>query len=100
MRLKKHLASPASIHGIIGKHPKMIKVLDFIRKVSPLNVTALINGETGTGKGVIAMAIHSCSDRKDEVFQAVNCASMPETLLESELFGHEKGAYTSAFSRT
>lgn len=99
MRLKKHLEHPASINGIIGKHPKMIKVLDFIRKVSPLNVTVLITGETGTGKGVIARAIHSCSSRKNEVFQAVNCASMPETLLESELFGHEKGAFTSAFAR-
>jgi DNA-binding NtrC family response regulator len=98
-QLKKQLMRPFEIEGIIGKHPLMSKVLDFIKLVGPLNVTVLITGETGTGKELIARAIHSQSIRKNKLFQAVNCASMPETLLESELFGYEKGAFTGAFSQ-
>lgn len=99
IELKRQLKHPYSIEGIIGKHPKMVKVLDFIKMVGPLNLTVLITGETGTGKDLVARAIHSCSQRKNKTFQAINCVSMPETLLESELFGHEKGAFTGAFSR-
>jgi DNA-binding NtrC family response regulator len=99
LQLKKRLAQPFSVEGIIGRHPSMIKVLDFIRVTGPLNVTVLILGETGTGKDLIARAIHALSPRKDKPFQAVNCASMPETLLESELFGHEKGVFTGAFAQ-
>jgi two-component system, NtrC family, response regulator PilR len=99
MQLKKQLAHPFTIDGIITKHPKMMKVLDFIKIVGPLNVTILITGETGTGKDLVARAIHASSHRKQNVFQAVNCASMPETLLESELFGYEKGAFTGAFTQ-
>jgi DNA-binding NtrC family response regulator len=99
MQLRKQLLRPFAIEGIIGKHPKILKVLDFIKLVAPLNVTVLITGETGTGKELIARAIHSGSRRKNKAFQAVNCASMPETLLESELFGYEKGAFTGAFSQ-
>ena len=98
-QLKKQLARPFSVEGIIAKHPKMLKVLDFVRMVGPLNVTVLIMGETGTGKDLAARAIHGCSHRKQKTFQAVNCASMPETLLESELFGYEKGAFTGAYSQ-
>jgi DNA-binding NtrC family response regulator len=99
IQLKKQLGRPFSIGGIIGKHPKMLKVMDFIKTVGPLNVTVLISGETGTGKDLIARAIHSLSSRKNKIFQPVNCASMPETLLESELFGYEKGAFTGAYSQ-
>ena len=98
-QLKKQLRRPFVLEGIIGKHPTMAKVLDFIKLVGPLNVTVLITGETGTGKELIARAIHSESPRKNKSFQAVNCASMPENLLESELFGYEKGAFTGAFSQ-
>jgi two-component system response regulator PilR (NtrC family) len=98
-QLKKQLLRPFGIEGIIGKHPLMSKVLDFIKLVASLNVTVLITGETGTGKELIARAIHSQSLRKDKSFHAVNCASMPESLLESELFGYEKGAFTGAFSQ-
>ncbi len=98
-QLKKQLLQPFVIEGIIGKHPRMAKVLDFVKLVGPLNVTVLITGETGTGKELIARAIHSESLRKNKSFQAVNCASMPESLLESELFGYEKGAFTGAFSQ-
>jgi DNA-binding NtrC family response regulator len=97
IRLKKQLARPFAIEGIIGKHPKLLKVLDLVKMVGPLNVTVLITGETGTGKELIARAIHSHSPRKNNTFQSVNCASMPDTLLESELFGYEKGAFTGAF---
>jgi len=99
IQLKKQLARPFSIEGIIGKHPKMLKVMDFIKTVGPLNITVLITGETGTGKDLIARAIHAGSSRKNKIFQAVSCASMPETLLESELFGYEKGAFTGAYSQ-
>jgi DNA-binding NtrC family response regulator len=99
LQLKKQLAQPFSIEGIVGKHAKILKVLDFIKVVAPLNVTVLITGETGTGKDLVARAIHFYSPRKNKTFQAVNCAAMPETLLESELFGYEKGSFTGAFSQ-
>jgi two-component system, NtrC family, response regulator PilR len=99
IQLKKQLGRPFSIEGIIGRHPKMLEVLDFIKLVGPLNVNVLITGETGTGKDLVARAIHATSLRKNKVFQAVNCASMPEALLESELFGYEKGAFTGAFNQ-
>jgi len=98
-QLKKQLLRPFVIEGIIGKHPHLSKVLDFIKLVGPLNVTVLITGDTGTGKELVARSIHSQSSRKNKSFQAVNCASMPESLLESELFGYEKGAFTGAFSQ-
>jgi DNA-binding NtrC family response regulator len=98
-QLKKQLLRPFVLEGIIGKHRLMSKVLDFIKLVGPLNVTVLITGDTGTGKELVARAIHSQSPRKNKSFQAVNCASMPENLLESELFGYEKGAFTGAFSQ-
>jgi len=99
IQLKKQLTRPFTIEGIIGKHPRMLKVMEFIQVVGPLGVTVLITGETGTGKDLIAQAIHASSPRKNKTFQAINCASMPETLLESELFGYEKGAFTGAFSQ-
>ncbi len=99
IQLKKQLARPFSIEGIIGNHPKIKKITDFIKTVGPLNITVLITGETGTGKDLIARAIHAVSPRKNKIFQSVNCASMPETLLESELFGYEKGAFTGAYSQ-
>ncbi len=97
--LKRQLTEPFSIHGIIGRHPKMMKVLEFVKVAGPLPVTVLIMGETGTGKDLIARALHALSPRKERPFQTVNCASMPETLLESELFGHEKGVFTGAYSQ-
>src|SRR6202521_1108312 len=81
---------------IVGSSPSLQHVLDIVKKVAKSNTTVLIRGETGTGKELIAGAIHHNSLRSARNFVKVNCAALPETLLESELFGHEKGAYTGA----
>ena len=77
----------------------MEQVFATIRKVAPTNSTVLVRGETGTGKELVARAVHEASPRKDEAFVTVHCAALPESLLESELFGHEKGAFTGAAQR-
>jgi len=83
---------------LIGVSDKMTQVFNVIRKVAPADVTVMIEGETGTGKEVAAKAIHALSPRRDKPFVAVNCAAIPKELIESELFGHEKGAFTGASS--
>jgi formate hydrogenlyase transcriptional activator len=85
---------------IVGKSAALRRVLDMVRIVAPTDATVLINGETGTGKELIAEAIHRQSERSNGPFVKVNCAAIPAGLLESELFGHERGAYTGAVSRS
>jgi formate hydrogenlyase transcriptional activator len=84
---------------IIGNSAALRRVLDMVRVVAPTDATVLINGETGTGKELIAEALHKCSDRSKGPLVKVNCAAIPAGLLESELFGHERGAYTGAVAR-
>jgi len=83
--------------GMIAKDPKMLQLCELARRVSTTNATVLISGESGTGKEVVAQYIHENSERVDKSFVALNCAAIPETMLESMLFGYEKGAYTGAY---
>ncbi|WP_353683759.1 sigma-54 dependent transcriptional regulator [Thermodesulfovibrio sp. 3907-1M] len=99
LMLRKELYEKFKINGIIGKSRKMLQVIDIVKKVTPTNATVLIYGESGTGKELIAKAIHYNSSRKDKPFIAINCAAIPETLIESELFGYEPGAFTGANTR-
>jgi two-component system NtrC family response regulator len=92
-------AQPNAFEGILGASPQMQAVFDAIRKVAPTNAPVLILGESGTGKEVVAHALHRRSAQKDGPFVAINCNSIPENLLESELFGHEKGAFTGAHTQ-
>ncbi len=85
--------------GIIGESPAIQEVLVKIEQMAPVTSTVLIEGQSGTGKELVARAIHDLSPRRGKAFIAVNCAALPETLLESELFGHEKGAFTGAAER-
>jgi formate hydrogenlyase transcriptional activator len=89
-----------STPDLIGSSPKFQAVLDKINMVAPVDCAVLIQGETGTGKEVIAQAIHAASPRRQGRFVALNCAAIPSTLLESELFGHERGAFTGAVNQT
>jgi transcriptional regulator with GAF, ATPase, and Fis domain len=83
-------------YGIIGQSPEIQEIVDVIRQVAPTDITVLITGESGTGKEVVAKTIHGASRRAQHTMVSVNCGAIPEGLIESELFGHEKGAFTSA----
>ena len=97
--LKDQLRDRFHIDNIVGAHGAMEELYKIVKKVAPTNSTVLIHGESGTGKELFAKSIHYNSPRKSKPFFAINCAAIPETLLESELFGYEKGAFTGAFSR-
>jgi two-component system response regulator HydG len=94
--LRESLGNHFDRQNIIGRSPSMVKVLEEVAQVAPSEATVLVTGESGTGKEMIAGAIHFNSPRKDGAFVKINCAAITETLLESELFGHEKGAFTGA----
>jgi DNA-binding NtrC family response regulator len=97
--LHKKLEETMTVPSIIGEHPKVKEVFRVIGKIAPTGSTVLIYGESGTGKELVARAVHDLSPRKEKPFFAINCAAIPDTLMESELFGHEKGAFTGANSR-
>ena len=97
--LKESLGKHFDRQNIIGQSPAMVNLLETVAQVAPSEATVLITGESGTGKELIAGAIHFNSSRKDGPFVKINCAAITETLLESELFGHEKGAFTGADRR-
>ena len=99
-RLKDMLHERFDFTNIIARSGKMRAILDVVTRIAKLDSTVYIHGESGTGKELVAKAIHLASDRKDTAFVALNCAALPETLLESELFGHEKGAFTGAVRST
>ncbi|PID44109.1 MAG: two-component system response regulator [Proteobacteria bacterium] len=94
--LKDRLRQEQFHHNILGKSPVMAALLDTIRMVAPTDATVLVTGASGTGKELVSSALHANSGRKDYPFVRINCAAIAETLLESELFGHEKGAFTGA----
>lgn len=98
-RLREQVGSRLSVPGIIGDHPSMQRVLKTVEQVANSRATVLVSGETGTGKELIAAAIHHLSNRRDKPFVRLNCAALAESLLESELFGHERGAFTGAQMR-
>jgi two-component system NtrC family response regulator len=98
-RLQGELKSRSDAGGILGQCPEMLKVFSTIKKIAASDVAVMINGESGTGKELVARAIHAASLRSKGPFIAINCGAIPDNLLESELFGHEKGAFTGAQAR-
>ncbi|MCZ2155200.1 MAG: sigma-54 dependent transcriptional regulator [Bryobacterales bacterium] len=98
-RLRRALSYQGVLGDLVGQSPAMQQVFSLIQQVAPSRASVLITGESGTGKELVARAIHQYSPRREGPFVAINCAALPETLIESELFGHEKGAFTGAVER-
>jgi DNA-binding NtrC family response regulator len=90
---------PGKTQPFVGKHPMVLTMIENLNKIADSNATVLIQGESGTGKEVLAHMLHEVSPRKNKPFIAINCAALPDNLLESELFGHEKGSFTGAVQR-
>ena len=98
-RLQRRLRYEGILQDLVGASPVMQQVFSLIQQVAPSKASVLVTGESGTGKELVARAIHRLSRRRESPFVALNCAALPETLIESELFGHEKGAFTDAIER-
>jgi Nif-specific regulatory protein len=99
LRLRQELSAKNRMNEIIGNSSRMQEVFDMVQRVAHSNATVLLRGESGTGKSLVAKALHHNSNRAGKPFLVVNCSALPETLLESELFGHERGAFTGAVER-
>ena len=97
--LERQLGIEGRLAGLVGQTPVMLELFGLVQQVAPTKASVLITGESGTGKEVLARAIHQLSPRVNEPFVALNCAALPESLIESELFGHEKGSFTGALER-
>jgi two-component system response regulator HydG len=97
--LDQDLSRAHDVHGLVGRSEPMLKVLEQVRRIAVTDATVLVLGASGTGKELVARAVHDASPRKDRPFVSVSCAAIPEGLLESELFGHERGAFTGAVRR-
>src|SRR5262249_57066551 len=98
-RLKSGMQEVREFSALIGRHPRMQDVYKTIGRIAGSDVTVLLRGESGTGKELVARAVHHYSRRSGRAFVAVSCAAIPATLLESEMFGHERGAFTDAKER-
>jgi len=98
LELNRRLDEKFGFEGVIGSSPQMLALIERLKRIAPTDATVLIQGETGTGKELVAQAIHQNSPRKNKPFVALNCAALSENILESELFGHVKGAFTDASS--
>ncbi len=96
---RRQLRDTGVLGPLVGSSPEMKAIFAMIERVAPSNVSVLVTGESGTGKELVARALHDLSSRRNKPFVAVNCAAIPETLIESEIFGHEKGAFTGALER-
>jgi two-component system NtrC family response regulator len=99
-RRLRETASDSSTHGIVTRDPALLKLCRQLERIAPTNATTMVLGESGTGKELFAKALHNLSPRASKRFIAINCAAIPDTLLESELFGYEKGAFTGAVKTT
>ncbi len=97
-RLREEIGRQYDVQGIVANDPRMLEVLETVQKVAPTSATVMIYGESGTGKELIARALHNLSDRANKPFISISAGALPETLLESELFGYEKGAFTGAMT--
>ncbi|MFH1463729.1 MAG: sigma 54-interacting transcriptional regulator [Pseudomonadota bacterium] len=95
-RISTEIAARADFHGFLGRHPSMLRLYDLLSAAGPTDSAVLIQGGTGSGKGLAARALHACSPRRDKPFVRVSCTALSENLLESELFGHVRGAFTGA----
>src|SRR5262249_21605344 len=96
---RKKLRDVGVFGSLVGSSKKMQEIFGLVEMVAPSSASVLITGESGTGKELVARTIHEMSPRKNKPFVAINCAAVPETLIESEIFGHEKGAFTGALER-